>query len=206
MNAVTTSTYPRATRAAGQETRSALLDAAARQFAERGLADVPAADIAREAGAFPSQITYYFGSKEALFVEAACRGVLRAGADVERAGARRRTPRSYVRAIVGTALAAPALLSFVEATLLVRGRPDLAPRVQQTFARLHAEGERAVLENLAARGWRIRTDPSAEARGFWATMLGVALGSTATAGGVDKASAEAAVDLVLGLYLEPERS
>src|SRR3954447_213137 len=114
--------YPRATRAAGQQTRRALLDPAARLFAGRGLADVSAADIARAAGAFPSQITYYFGSKEALFVEAACRGVVRAGAEVERAGARRRTPRSYVRAIVATALAAPALLTFVEATLLVRGR------------------------------------------------------------------------------------
>jgi AcrR family transcriptional regulator len=155
---------------------------------------------------FPSQVTYYFGSKEALFVEAACRGVLHAGTEIERVGARKRSPRSYVRAIVDTAVAAPALLSFVEATLLVRGRPDLAPRVQETFARLHAEGERAVRENLAARGWRIRTDPAAEARGFWATIFGVALGSTATAGEVDRASVEAAVDLVLSLYLEPEGS
>jgi AcrR family transcriptional regulator len=66
--------YPRATRAAGQQTRRALLDAGGRLFTERGIAGVSAAEIAREAGAFPSQVTYYFGSKEALFVEAAWRG------------------------------------------------------------------------------------------------------------------------------------
>jgi AcrR family transcriptional regulator len=100
--------YPRATRAAGQQTRRALLDAGSRLFAERGLADVSVADIAREAGAFPSQVTYYFGSKEALFVEAACRGVLRAATQAERAGASKRRPRTYVRAVVHTALESPA--------------------------------------------------------------------------------------------------
>jgi hypothetical protein len=108
-----------------------------------------------------------------------------------------------VRAIVDTAVGSPALLTFVEATLLVRTRPDLAPRVRETFARLHAEGERAVRENLAARGWQIRTDPAAEARGFWATVLGAALGGAAT-GRVERADAEAAVDLVLALYHDPE--
>src|SRR5215218_2975439 len=134
--------YPRATRAGGQATRRALLDAAGRLFAGRGLGGVSAAEIAQQAGAFPSQVTYYFGSKEALFVEAACRGLLYAAADVERAGSRTRTPRTYVHAVLQTALASPALLSFVEAALLVRRRPELAPLVRETFARLHVEGER----------------------------------------------------------------
>jgi len=180
--------------------RSALLDAASRLFTERGLADVSAAEIAREAGAFPSQVTYYFGSKEALFVEAACRGVLRAATEVERAGERTRTPRTYVRAMVRTALASPALLTFAEAALLVRRREDLAPRVRETFARLHAEGERAVVENLVKRGWQIRAHPAEEARGFWAAILGVALESAAT--GVSAAGADATVQLVLNLYTQ----
>ena len=33
-------------------------------------------DFAAAADAFPSQITYYFRTKEALFVEAACRDML----------------------------------------------------------------------------------------------------------------------------------
>src|SRR4051795_6671314 len=109
--------HPRATRAAGQQTRRALLNAAAPLFIAHGLAGVSQADIAQAAGTFPSQVTYYFGSKEALFVEAACRGVLHAATEVERAGRRTRTPRTYVRAIVDTALASPALLTFVEAAL-----------------------------------------------------------------------------------------
>jgi AcrR family transcriptional regulator len=202
---VTRHAYPRATRAAGLQTRRALLDAGTRLFAERGMADVSGAEIAREAGAFPSQVTYYFGSKDGLFVEAACRGVLRAAADVERSGASKRSPRSYVRAVVHTALNSPALLCFVEAALLVRGREELAPRVRETFARLHSEGERAIAENLAARGWEIRAEPAAEARGFWAAILGVAVEGATRGEPFEPASAEAAVDLVLNLYLDPDR-
>ena len=192
--------HPRATRAAGQQTRRALLDAAGPLFGAHGLAGVSQGDIAQAAGAFPSQVTYYFGSKEALFVEAACRGVLRAATEVERAGERTRTPRTYVRAMVRTALASPALLTFAEAALLVRRREDLAPRVRETFARLHAEGERAVVENLVKRGWQIRAHPAEEARGFWAAILGVALESAAT--GVSAAGADATVQLVLNLYTQ----
>jgi len=197
--------YPRATRAAGQETRRALLDSAGRLFTERGIAGVSAAEIAREAGAFPSQVTYYFGSKEKLFVEAACRGVLHAAAAVERAGARTRSPRGYVRAVVQTAVASPAVLTFVEAGLLVRHRPELAPLVRDTFARLHAEGERAVAESLSERGWHIRAEPAAEARGFWASIFGVAIERAADGEAFDDATAEATVDLVLNLYTEPDQ-
>jgi AcrR family transcriptional regulator len=197
--------YPRATRAGGRQTRRALLDAASRLFADHGLSGVTASEIAREAGAFPSQVTYYFGSKEALFVEAACRSLLHTAVEVERAGARTRTPRTYVRALVRTALASPALLTFVEAAQLVRRRPELAPLVRDTFARLHAEGERAVAESLIARGWKIRADPAAEARGFWAAMFGVALERAAAGERFDDASAEATVALVLNLYAEPDR-
>jgi AcrR family transcriptional regulator len=207
MNLVTGAapSYPRATRAAGRQTRRALLAAAGRLFTERGMAGVSAAEIAREAGAFPSQVTYYFGSKEALFVEAACRGVLHAAAEVERAGARTRTPRTYVRAVVQTAVASPDVLTFVEAGLLVRRRPELAPLVRNAFARLHAEGERAVAESLAARGWQIRAEPAVEARGFWAAIFGVAIERAANGEAFDEATAEATVDLVLNLYTEPDQ-
>jgi AcrR family transcriptional regulator len=197
--------YPRATRAAGRQTRRALLDAAASLFAEHGIAGVSAAEIAREAGAFPSQVTYYFGSKEGLFVEASCRGMLHTAAAVERSARRSRTPRGYVRACVRTALASPALLNFVEAALLARRRPDLAPPVRDAFARLYTEGERAVAESLAARGWQIRAEPATEARGFWAATLGIALERAAFGEAFDDATADATVQLVLNLYTEPQR-
>ncbi|HYI27323.1 MAG TPA: TetR family transcriptional regulator, partial [Bradyrhizobium sp.] len=61
----------RATRTAGRQMRSRLLDTASRLFKEQGLTAVSIAAIAAAADAFPSQITYYFRTKEALFVEAA---------------------------------------------------------------------------------------------------------------------------------------
>ena len=69
----------------GQRMRSRLLDAAATRFKAFGLADVSVAEIAADAGAFPSQVTYYFGTKEALFVEAACREMLYLARDAEAA-------------------------------------------------------------------------------------------------------------------------
>lgn len=186
--------------AAGKETRRAILEVASRLFRERGLSGVSKPDIAQEAGVFPSQLGYYFGTKEALFVEAACRDVLHLASDVEREAARTRTPTSYVRALVRTALDSPALLFFAEAVLLVRNRPELAQSVTNAFERLHNEGERAVGENLIKRGWRIRASAEAEARGFWAAMLGVALEQTAFGSAFRPASAEATVQLVLNLY------
>ncbi|HEX7945017.1 MAG TPA: TetR family transcriptional regulator, partial [Phenylobacterium sp.] len=56
--------------------RSRLLDAAVVLFKEKGASGVAVAEIAAAAGAYPSQVTYYFRTKEALFVEAACREVL----------------------------------------------------------------------------------------------------------------------------------
>jgi AcrR family transcriptional regulator len=189
----------RATRTAGRRRRSQLLDAASELFAERGLGDVSVADIAERADAFPSQVTYYFGSKEALFVEAACREVLRAAVEVERAGARARTPKGYVRAIVTTATEAPALPGFIEAMLLARRRPELAPLVERTLERLHVEGARALQETLDRRGWRSVHAPDVEARAFWATVLGVVLERAALGEAFDTATAEAAALVVLSL-------
>src|SRR5216684_4653849 len=53
----------RATRTAGRQMRSRLLDAASRLFKERGLAAVSIADIAATADAFPSQISITFAPR-----------------------------------------------------------------------------------------------------------------------------------------------
>jgi len=194
----------RATREDGQVTRAALLDAGTALFAERGLTGVSLTQIAEAADAFPSQVTYYFGGKEGLFVEAACRGLLRVATRVEAAGAGASTPEAYVRAIVGTAVHDPGLLTFVEAMLVVRRHRDLAPTIADTFSRLHTEGERAVTDTLIRHGWSLRTTPATEARAFWATVLGVALERAATGEHVSTDTAEAAVLLVLNLH--PDQS
>src|SRR3954468_1381998 len=129
------SAHPRATRAAGRQTRRALLEAASRLFAERPLAAVSGAEIARAAGAFPSQVTYYFRTKEALFVEAACREMLYVARQAELAAAGAPTGSAYNRRLVETVIGSPGLALFVEALSLTRRRQDLAPLIERTFER-----------------------------------------------------------------------
>jgi AcrR family transcriptional regulator len=180
----------RATRTAGRQMRSRLLDAASGLFKEGGLAGVSIADIAASADAFPSQITYYFRNKEALFVEAACRDLLYAAREAEEAAALAETPRQYTEALVNTVMRADALPFFAEALTLTRRRQDLAPLIERTIARLHAEGWRAYEGQVKAHGWRSRLDPETSARRFWALALGVALEGHATGRGTSELSAE----------------
>src|SRR5262245_28668537 len=97
----------RAVRASGPTSRRGILEAARRLFRQWGLAGVSLSDIATEADVFPSQVTYYFGSKEALFVEAACRELLLVASKVEQEGRRSHTPEEWARATVQKALAGP---------------------------------------------------------------------------------------------------
>ncbi|WP_454629087.1 TetR/AcrR family transcriptional regulator C-terminal domain-containing protein [Bradyrhizobium cenepequi] len=165
----------RATRAAGRKMRSLLLDAASRLFREQGLAGASITDIAAAADAFPSQITYYFRTKEALFVEAACRDMLYVARAAEEAALRAQTPRDYTRALVETVTATDSVAFFAEALTLTRRRQDLAPLVERTIERLHSEGLRAYAGQIERRGWRTLRDPAATSRRFWAVAIGVVL-------------------------------
>jgi AcrR family transcriptional regulator len=180
----------RATRTAGRQMRSRLLDAASALFKDRGLSGVSIADIAAAVDAFPSQITYYFRTKEALFVEAACRDVLYAGRAAEEAAAGAATTRGYTRALVDSVMQADALPFFAEALTLTRRRQDLAPLIERTVARLHAEGLRAYEGQIKAHGWRSRLDPETSARRFWAIALGIALEGYATGRATDELAAD----------------
>jgi AcrR family transcriptional regulator len=163
----------RATRTAGRQMRSRLLDAASRLFRDRGLAGTSISDIAAAADAFPSQITYYFRTKEALFVEAACREMLYVARAAEEAAQQAPTPRDYTRALVETVTAADSVAFFTEALTLTRRRQDLAPLVERTIERLHGEGTRAYLAKIERHGWKTLRDPDASSRRFWALAVGV---------------------------------
>lgn len=163
----------RATRSSGRKTRSRLLDEASRLFRTRGLADVSISDIAAAADAFPSQITYYFRSKEALFVEAACRDVLHLADDTERAAKLAVTPETYTRTLVEHVMRAGALAFFVEAMMLSRRRIDLREQVERTILRLHDEGVRAYAGEVARHGWVSRHDPAVTAKRFWTIAIGL---------------------------------
>ena len=165
----------RATRSAGRKMRSLLLDAASPLFRERGLAGASISDIATAANAFPSQITYYFRTKEALFVECACRELLYLARATEQAALKARTPRDYTRALAETVTATDRIAFFAEALTLTRRRQDLAPLVERTIERLHSEGARAYAGQVAQHGWRSLRAPDESSRRFWAVAIGVIL-------------------------------
>jgi AcrR family transcriptional regulator len=166
----------RATRTAGQKMRSRLLDAASALFKAHGLNGTSITTIASAADAFPSQVTYYFRTKEALFVEAACRDMLHIAERAEKAGGRARTPKAYTEAVVGSIMRADGLVLFLEALILARQRPDLMPEIARTIDRLHAEGARAHAGQMARHHeWHAPQPSDVLARRFWTIALGVAL-------------------------------
>jgi Bacterial transcriptional repressor C-terminal len=83
----------------------------------------------------------------------------------------------------------------------VRHRPELAPPVRAAFARLHTEAERAVTEQLVARGWQVT---AAHGSSFWAAVFGIVLERAATGDAFDPASAETSLQLILNLYTDPD--
>ncbi len=158
----------RATRSAGRQMRSRLLDAASRLFKQRGLAAVSIADIAAAADAFPSQV---------------------ARAAEQHAGKQLSTA-DYTRALVDSVMGTDAVGFFVEAMTLTRRRQDLAPLVERTVERLHAEGLRAYAAEMAARGWHSRLDPETSARRFWTIAIGVTLEGQAMGRSPDELAGE----------------
>jgi AcrR family transcriptional regulator len=180
----------RATRSAGRKMRSLLLDAASPLFRERGLSGTALTDIAAAADAFPSQITYYFRTKEALFVECACRELLYLARATEQAALKARTPRDYTRALAETVTASDSVAFFAEALTLTRRRQDLAPLVERTIERLHGEGARAYASQVARHGWRSLRAPDESSRRFWAVAIGVILEGYAMGRSPDELCAE----------------
>ncbi|UPU00457.1 TetR family transcriptional regulator [Bradyrhizobium barranii subsp. apii] len=180
----------RATRSAGRKMRSLLLDAASPLFRERGLSGTAITDIAAAADAFPSQITYYFRTKEALFVECACRELLYLARATEQAALKARTPRDYTRALAETVTASDSVAFFAEALMLTRRRQDLAPLVERTIERLHGEGARAYASQVARHGWRSLRAPDESSRRFWAVAIGVILEGYAMGRSPDELCAE----------------
>lgn len=165
----------RATRSAGRKMRSLLLDAASPLFRERGLSGTAITDIATAANAFPSQITYYFRTKEALFVECACRELLYLARATERTALQACSPQEYTRTLAETVTASDSVAFFAEALTLTRRRQDLAPLVERTIERLHGEGARAYASQVARHGWRSLRAPDESSRRFWAVAIGVIL-------------------------------
>lgn len=170
-------------RARGRRTRAALLEQAAVLFAARGYEAVTVAEIARAAGAHPHQVTYYFGSKDALFVQAAFLRLLHEAERLEPVGRRQRSPAAFRTALARTALALPAVPLAVQALSITRHRPELQPLAQQQLALLFRQAQHYLIDVLGARGWVIDRAPDAETRTFWSAVFGARLISESGYGG-----------------------
>jgi AcrR family transcriptional regulator len=89
-----------------QETRSRVLNAAARLFAERGFASVTVRDICRKARANVAAVNYHFGGKVGLYravVETAI-ATMRATTDAARAAGEGKPPEARLRKYISVFL------------------------------------------------------------------------------------------------------
>jgi AcrR family transcriptional regulator len=123
-------------------TRSALLDAARRRFAEHGFDGTGVRDIAADAGVDPTLIFRYFGSKKDLFAEAA-KGEVPEGLGAPGAG-----PVELADALVREVVLGDRPASAGEHPLLLMLRSAGRPEVR---ARLHEEVCDRYLADLATR-------------------------------------------------------
>lgn len=159
----------------GRQTRGRLLDAAVDLFTRRDRESVSVAEIARAAGAHPNQVTYYFGSKDALYVEAACRTFLQQTVAVTRAGARATTPEDYRGRVARAAVRLAALPALAEALLLVRSRPALATITGYALDVLFRQSAGSLTTALDRHGWVTKRPVAEEVQRFWCAVLGAAL-------------------------------
>ncbi|GCE36693.1 possible transcriptional regulator, TetR family [Rhodococcus wratislaviensis] len=171
----------RATRESGRQTRDALFAAATELFLEHG-DGVAITQICAAAGAHPNQVTYYYGSKERLFVEVACAAVLRAGKRAEDDAATAETVGDYTEKLVGSLLGpgAPSVELFVEAMLMTGRRGELRDLITDTLRTLHSSGEDALIRTLMRTGWQLRAGIDVEAKAFWSAIFGLVIQKTAT--------------------------
>ncbi|MGW9413349.1 TetR/AcrR family transcriptional regulator C-terminal domain-containing protein [Arthrobacter cupressi] len=165
-----TSTFER-----GRATRRRLIETAARLGRERHGVQLSVAEIAKAAGAFPNQVTYYFGSKDSLLVHAAFLALLHDTRRIERIGRQAPDAAAFRRNIARAVLALPSLPSVAGALASGIAKAELAPVVDQHLHLLFRQSERFVSQLVDSRGWSLGRPIDVEARTFWSAALGAAL-------------------------------
>ena len=186
----------RGSREAGKATRQALLRAATAVFGEQG-ETASVAQICKQANAYPNQVTYYFGSKEHLFVEVACTAVLHAGRRAEEAATSTTTVGEYTHALISTLLGEQArnVELFTTAMSMASRRADLRPQIAEALVALHRRGAEALMRTLVRTGWELRAPIDVEAKAFWSAIFGLVIQQAAAGAELDY-SLENAVAIV----------
>lgn len=165
--------------ARGHSTRQRILDSAEKLYLSKPNGDVSVAAIAAHAGAFPNQVTYYFGSKDSLFIHAAFLALLHDAERVEAVGLSVQSPSSFRSAMARTVLILPSMPLVVRALAVGTSRPDLATVVDQHLNLLFRQSERFLARLLRQRSWKIQRPLPVETRTFWSAAFGATLLSQA---------------------------
>lgn len=170
-------------------------------FLAKGYANVSVQDIATAAGAFPNHVTYHFGGKDPLFVEAASRAMLRAAKHAESITRDSETAEIHTRRLIGDLLGpgAPAVMLFADAMLFARKKPELQDIVRGTLTVLNEAGEAAMEDTLRRTGWDNVASPRTITRSFWAAIFGLALEKAAMGSAFEQESAEAVAYIMISL-------
>jgi AcrR family transcriptional regulator len=162
-------------------TRVALIDAAARLFAERGVERTTMDDIARAAGTSRTSVFNYFGYKEMILCEIGARYVAEIAGSGQQAQARHRSPRRQLQDMVDTladiAERDPVILSAVAHELM---HPDPERRRQAAATMRYGEVVDATMDGLVASG-QVR-DPSRR-DSYARMMVDMVAGTLIRAGG-----------------------
>ncbi|MEW1900882.1 TetR/AcrR family transcriptional regulator C-terminal domain-containing protein [Streptomyces sp. NPDC086147] len=166
---------PARSRDRGRATRRRLIEATARLCGERTGAEPSVVEIANAAGVFPNQVTYHFGSKDALLVHAAFLGLLHDARRIERIGRQAPDAAAFRRNVARAVLAMPSLPSVARALAAGISRPELAPVVDRHLQLLFRQSERFAGRLVDGRGWGTHRPLGVEVRTFWSTALGAVL-------------------------------
>ncbi|WP_395245308.1 TetR/AcrR family transcriptional regulator C-terminal domain-containing protein [Agromyces sp. MMS24-K17] len=159
----------------GRSTRNHILVTTSRLTVDARSPDPSVADIARAAGVFPNQITYHFGSKQALLVDAAFLGLLYDAARVEQVGRRAPSAAVFRRNIARAILSMPALPVVARVLASESAKPQVGETIDGHMQLLFRHSERYVRELAAARGWVTERSLPVEIRTFWSTAIGAVL-------------------------------
>lgn len=166
-------------RAKGRQTRRRILEEAALLFGQRRLSDVSVNDIARAAGVYPNQVTYYFGSKDSLFIHAAFLALLHDAERIEAVGYRMKTVEGFRSAIARTILALPSMPPVAQAVAIGSANPDLTGALGYYLHLLFRQSERYLETLMSERNWSLNRPLPVETRTFWSTAFGAVLLSRA---------------------------
>ncbi|MDE8670610.1 TetR/AcrR family transcriptional regulator C-terminal domain-containing protein [Pseudarthrobacter sp. H3Y2-7] len=163
----------------GVATRARIRDAASDLFMRAPRNEVSVAAIAAAAGVYPNQITHHFGSKDALFIDAAFALLLRDTARLQIAASRAKSVTAFRSVLARTALLMPSLPLAVSALGIAGDSREVIDPVQRNLDLLFARSERFIRDRTTRHGWSTSPELAREVRTFWSATFGAVLLSRA---------------------------